>query len=80
MSRSSSFIVPAGQSPPFAVVTETDHEAWIVIATAFGLCCSLIFGAFRVFVRFTIARGAGLDDAFLGIATVSISLYCAETE
>ncbi len=77
MSISGSFIVPPGQSPPFTVVTDTDHEAWIVVATAFGLCCSLLFGGIRIFVRLTIARGVGLDDALLGVATVSLPLYPA---
>lgn len=77
MSIQGSFVVPPGQSPPFAIVTETDHQAWIFIATAFGLCCSLLFGGIRVLVGLTAARGAGLDDACLGAGTVSLPLYHA---
>jgi hypothetical protein len=66
----SSPVVPHGQSPPFAVVTPTDHSAWIIITTAFGLACLLLFTLIRTFVRLTIAPPFGLDDAFLGSATV----------
>ncbi len=62
--------VPEGQAPPFAVVTPTDHSAWIIIATAFGLSCVLLFSFIRLFIRLTIAPPFGLDDAFLGSATV----------
>ncbi len=67
---SSSFSAPS-YSAPFAVVTDTDHSAWLIIATALGLSWSLLFGAIRVFIRWTIAPGVGLDDVSLAAATVS---------
>jgi hypothetical protein len=70
-------VVPHGQSPPFAVVTETDHSAWIIIGASFGLSCVLLFSVIRVCVRFTIAPAFGLDDIFLGFATVCLpSNHC----
>ncbi|KIY04000.1 uncharacterized protein Z520_00692 [Fonsecaea multimorphosa CBS 102226] len=62
MSSQSSITVPAGQSPPFAVVTPDDHEAYILISTAFGLACILFFAGIRTVVRTTISHGIGLDD------------------
>jgi hypothetical protein len=67
----SGFIVPPGQHPPLAVVSKNDHTAWIILATAIGLSCVLIFGAVRIVVRRTISPGARLDDAFLAASTVS---------
>src|SRR5271155_4676800 len=71
-SPSTGFSVPSGQNPPFAVVTDTNHTAWIIIATALGLACVLLFSCIRIFVRCTISPGVGLDDAFLAAATVSL--------
>ncbi|KAK0261592.1 hypothetical protein LTR35_017845 [Friedmanniomyces endolithicus] len=62
-----SFITPAGQYPLFTVVTEADHTAWIVIATALGIPIILVFGAIRIFVRRT--AGVGFDDILLALAT-----------
>lgn len=62
--------VPDGYSPPFAVVTPTDHEAWILIATALGLACSLLFCAIRIFVRLAISPNFGLDDYSLYLGTI----------
>lgn len=67
----SGFVVPPGQHPPLAVVSENDHTAWIILATAIGLSCVLIFGAVRIVVRRTISPGARLDDVFLAASTVS---------
>jgi len=63
-------VVPEGQYPPFAVVTPDDRSAWIIIAAAVGLVCSLFFGALRFFVRRTIDGEFGLDDFIIGAATV----------
>lgn len=63
-------VVPEGQYPPFAVVTPDDHEAWILIATALGLVCTLFFGSTRLLVRLTISRGFRWDDYTLGTATL----------
>lgn len=78
MSASSSgdgFIIPPGYSPPFAIVTDSDHTAWILIATALGLACSLLFGGIRTFVRCTICPGVGWDDVLLASATVSLQVF-----
>lgn len=68
--------VPDGQAPPFAVVTPTDHSAWIIIASAFGLSCVLLFGIIRVGIRLTIAPPFGLDDVLFGTATVCLLRLC----
>ena len=62
--------MPPGQHPPFAVVPPEDHDAYILIATAIGLACVLLFLGIRVFVRQTVSLGFGLDDTFLGAATL----------
>lgn len=67
-------VIPPGYSPPFAVVTENDHTAWIVIATSLGLACALLFGGIRILLRSTICPGVGLDDCIIGAATVSITI------
>lgn len=61
--------IPEGYSPPFAIVSPEDHEAWILIATALGLVCILFFAGIRVLVRYTISRGFGWDDHTLLAAT-----------
>ncbi|OAP62850.1 hypothetical protein AYL99_02077 [Fonsecaea erecta] len=70
MSSQSSIDVPAGQSPPFAAVTPDDHEAYILISTAFGLACFLFFAGIRTVVRTTISHGIGFDDYLFYAATV----------
>ena len=73
--------VPEGQYPPFEVVTDTDHTAWIIIATALGLSFILIFSGIKVFIRYTISPRVGLDETFLAISTVntcSVSSNIAE--
>lgn len=62
--------VPEGQYPPFYIVTPDDHAAWIVIAAATGMCCSLFFGLIRFGVRKFVAPKFGLDDFTLGGATL----------
>jgi hypothetical protein len=37
MSQSTELHVPDGYYPPFAVVTDTDHGAYIIIAVTLGL-------------------------------------------
>lgn len=63
------FATPDGQYPPLAVITDDDHRAWIIIATALGLAIVLLFAAIRAFVRFTFSDGFGIDDAFIGAST-----------
>ena len=55
-------VVPEGQSPPLAVVTPTDHAAWILLSTTIGLSITLIFAGIRIFVRTTISRPFAIDD------------------
>lgn len=57
------------QYSPFAVVSETDHTAWIIIAAAIGIPIILIFGGIRLAVRQPV--NIGLDDALIGGSTVS---------
>ncbi|KAF2165943.1 hypothetical protein M409DRAFT_55306 [Zasmidium cellare ATCC 36951] len=56
------FDTPLGQSPPFATVTPTDHEAYIIIAAALGTSLTLMFGCIRVWVRWTGGSRYGFDD------------------
>ncbi|KAL1589047.1 hypothetical protein WHR41_02091 [Cladosporium halotolerans] len=56
------------QYPPFAVVSETDHTAWIIIAAAIGIPIILIFGGIRLAVRQPV--NIGLDDALIGGSTL----------
>jgi hypothetical protein len=62
--------VPSGQYPPFAVVTDTDHSAWIIIATALNLSCILLFSVINIFIRWKVSLRVGLDEAFLAASTV----------
>lgn len=65
-------VVPPGQSPPFAVVTSTDHSAWIIIATALGLACVLVFSGIKAFARG--GKGISHDEMCLMASTVSLIL------
>lgn len=69
--------VPEGQYPPFAVVTPNEHAAWIIIATAVGMFCSIFFGIIRFGVRKFIAPKFGLDDYMLGGATALMIIQSA---
>ena len=66
-------VTPPGQSPPFAIITDTDHSGWVIIATAFGLSCVLICALIRVFVRIAISPPFGHDDTVLAAATVRLT-------
>lgn len=70
-------VVPDGQYPPFAVVTPDDHAAWIIIAAAVGMFCSLFFGAIRFGVRKFVAPKFGLDDYTLAGATLLMVIQTA---
>ncbi|KAH8807094.1 hypothetical protein F5884DRAFT_675691 [Xylogone sp. PMI_703] len=63
------FVIPPDHYPPFAVVTTTDHSAWIIIATALGLSFILLFSAIKIFIRWRIPR-IGLDEWFLAASTI----------
>ena len=49
-------------------VTQTDHSAYIVIATAIGLAVLPVFGLIRYFIRRTVDIGA--DDILLLASSV----------
>ncbi|KIX04901.1 uncharacterized protein Z518_05772 [Rhinocladiella mackenziei CBS 650.93] len=66
---SSGVPIPSGYSLPFAVVTDNDHTAWIIIAAAIGLSWILLFAGIRIFIRRTISPGFGFDDGFIAAAT-----------
>ncbi len=65
---------------PFFQVTPNDHTAWIAIATALGLCCTLVTLLIRVFVRFTISPPFGRDDFLMFSATASTILSVVVTQ
>jgi hypothetical protein len=65
-------VVPSGYSQPVAVVTKTNHSAWIIIAAILGIVYAIIFGTIRIMVRFVSGSGFGWDDYSLGIATVRL--------
>ena len=60
--------------PPLLEVTSDDHRAWIAIATALGLSCSLVTLMIRIFVRIMISPPFGHDDTAFGAATVGFSV------
>ena len=69
----SSTQIPPGYAPPYAVVTEDDHSAWLIIAMVLGLTLSLLFATFRIVVRRGDTMGGGRDDVVLALATVRIT-------
>jgi hypothetical protein len=71
MSQSTELHVPDGYYPPFAVVTDTDHGAYIIIAVSLGMTFVLVSSLIRIFLRITFLQRAGLDDTFLAAGTVS---------
>lgn len=65
--------VPPGQSPPFQVVDDLHHGAWVIIVTALGLVLSLASFLIRLYVRLALNPSFGNDDyVFLG-AMVSVN-------
>jgi hypothetical protein len=56
------------QHPPLAIVSDTDHTAWIAICTILGLPIILVFGMIRYAVRRAVDFGS--DDGFAAAATV----------
>jgi hypothetical protein len=63
--------VPPGQSPPFQVVDDLHHGAWIIITAAFGLVVSLVCLLIRAYVRLALSPPFAYDDYVLLGATVS---------
>lgn len=70
MSQSTELLVPDGYYPPFAVVSDTDHSAYIIIAVALGTTFVIVSSLIRIFLRISFSQRAGLDDTFLAAATV----------
>ena len=70
MSQSTELHVPDGYYPPHAVVTDTDHGAWIIIAVTLGFTFVIISSLIRIFLRISFVQRPGLDDTFLFVATV----------
>lgn len=70
MLQSTELHVPDGYYPPFAVVTDTDHGAWIIISVALGITFVILSSLIRIFLRISFVQRPGLDDTFLAVATV----------
>lgn len=64
--------VPPGQSPPFEVVDEYHHGAWIIITAALGLVVSLVCFLIRLYVRLMLIPPFARDDFVLLGATVCL--------
>ncbi|RAO68266.1 uncharacterized protein BHQ10_004278 [Talaromyces amestolkiae] len=63
-------VVPPGQSPPFEVVDDQHHGAWIIITTALGVAISLVCWLIRLYVRFALTSGFGIADWILAASSV----------
>lgn len=63
--------MPPGQSPPFEVVDELHHGAWVIITAALGLVISLVCFLIRLYVRLMLIPPFARDDWVLLGATVS---------
>ncbi|KAL4943690.1 hypothetical protein BDV06DRAFT_234386 [Aspergillus oleicola] len=65
--------VPPGHSPPFQVVDDDHHGAWIIITVAIGLVLSLVSFLIRLYVRLALHPPFGKDDyVLLGATTIAI--------
>ncbi|PYH96798.1 hypothetical protein BO71DRAFT_374605 [Aspergillus ellipticus CBS 707.79] len=62
--------VPPGQSPPFQVVDDLHHGAWIIITGALGLVLSLASFFIRLYVRLALHPPLAYDDHLLLVATI----------
>ncbi|KAK3703659.1 hypothetical protein LTR37_014355 [Vermiconidia calcicola] len=62
--------VPPGQYPPLATVSQTEHSAWILIATALGLAITILSLLARVIIRKFINPPWHLDDTWIVVSTV----------
>lgn len=63
--------MPPGHSPPFEVVDELHHGAWLIITAALGLVISLVCFLIRLYVRLMLIPPFARDDWVLLGATVS---------
>ncbi|CAG7927072.1 unnamed protein product [Penicillium olsonii] len=65
--------VPPGQSPPFEVVDELHHGAWLIITAALGLVFSLVSFLIRLYVRLFLIPPFARDDwVLLGATAVAV--------
>lgn len=71
--------VPPGQSPPFQVVDDLHHGAWIIITGALGLVVSLVSFFIRLYVRIALHPPFAYDDYLLLGATVSHLISILDT-
>ncbi|CBF86070.1 uncharacterized protein ANIA_02044 [Aspergillus nidulans FGSC A4] len=62
--------VPPGYSPPFQVVDDLHHGAWVIIVVALGLVLSLVSFLIRLYVRLALHPPLGKDDYVLLGATI----------
>ncbi|KAF7585473.1 hypothetical protein BBP40_010870, partial [Aspergillus hancockii] len=62
--------VPPGYAPPFQVVDDEHHGAWIIIVAALGLVVSLVSFLIRLYVRLALSPPFAYDDFVLLGATV----------
>jgi hypothetical protein len=62
--------IPAGQSAPFARLTDDDHRAWIIVSAAIGLSFTILAVISRIFIRLFVLAGWGSDDTLTVVATV----------
>ncbi|KAL4887128.1 hypothetical protein BJY04DRAFT_213084 [Aspergillus karnatakaensis] len=69
--------VPPGQSPPFQVVDDLHHGAWVIIVVALGLVLSLVSFLIRLYVRLALNPPFGKDDYVLLGATVFAIIQAA---
>lgn len=65
------FPIPEGYNPPFAVITDHDHSAYLIIACALGIALVSLSIVIHVFLRTAFGHGFGWDDTVLFLATVS---------
>ncbi|KAJ5776071.1 uncharacterized protein N7511_001082 [Penicillium nucicola] len=65
--------VPPGQSPPFEVVDELHHGAWVIITAALGLVISLVCFLIRLYVRLMLIPPFARDDwVLLGATALAV--------
>ncbi|KAJ5959190.1 uncharacterized protein N7479_006340, partial [Penicillium vulpinum] len=65
--------VPAGQSPPFEVVDDMHHGAWVIITAAMGLVVSLACFLIRLYVRLMLIPPFARDDwVLLGATSIAV--------
>ncbi|OGE51335.1 hypothetical protein PENARI_c013G10508 [Penicillium arizonense] len=65
--------VPSGHSPPFEVVDELHHGAWLIITAALGLVISLVCFLIRLYVRLMLIPPFARDDwVLLGATALAV--------